>query len=419
MFSEKSSNVSGSNETIKIALVGCGSRGTGAAAQALQTKEPVKLWAMADLFEDRLESSLANLIKGQAADYDRDANSSLKDRIDVPPERRFVGFDAYQKAITSGADVVILATHPHFRPAHFEFAVQQGKHVFMEKPIALDAPGVRNILKTNEEAKRKDLKVSVGLMFRHHRCFQETVKRLQDGAIGPVLLVQCYWNTGFLRDTPPRPPEMSEMRYQLRNPYHFLWLSGDYIVDALLHQLDVACWLKGAHPINAQGQGGRTILSETQRGDIFDHHCVEYTFPDETKLFAQTREIGGCWSITGTQVRGPKGTADVGRGLIEGANAWKFRGQATNPYQIEHNVLFDAIRNNRPQNEVDIAATSTMTAIMGRMASYSGQMIDWNMAVNSTLRLGPEKYDYDAPAPVKAGPDGNYPVAIPGVTKAF
>ena len=419
MFSDNTSSVSGGNDTIKIALVGCGSRGTGAAAQALQTKGPVKLWAMADLFEDRLESSLANLVKGQAADYDRDANQSLKDRIDVPPERRFVGFDAYQKAISSGADVVILATHPHFRPTHFEFAVQQGKHVFMEKPIALDAPGVRSILKTNEEAKRKSLKVSVGLMFRHHHCFQETVKRLQDGAVGPIMLVQCYWNTGFLRDTPPRPPEMSEMRYQLRNPYHFLWLSGDYIVDALLHQLDVACWLKGAHPINAQGQGGRTIFSEAQRGDIFDHHFVEFTFPDETKLFAQTREIGGCWSITGTQVRGPKGTADVGRGLIEGANAWKFRGPTTNPYQVEHDVLFDAIRNNRPQNEVDIAATSTMTAIMGRMASYSGQMVDWNTAFNSTLRLGPEKYAFDAPAPVTAGADGNYPVPIPGVTKAF
>ena len=206
MFSDNTSSVSGGNDTIKIALVGCGSRGTGAAAQALQTKGPVKLWAMADLFEDRLESSLANLVKGQAADYDRDANQSLKDRIDVPPERRFVGFDAYQKAISSGADGVILATHPHFRPAHFEFAVQQGKHVFMEKPIALDAPGVRSILKTNEEAKRKNLKISVGLMFRHHHCFQETVKRLQDGAVGPVMLVQCYWNTGFLRDTPPRPP---------------------------------------------------------------------------------------------------------------------------------------------------------------------------------------------------------------------
>ena len=187
----------------------------------------------------------------------------------------------------------------------------------------------------------------------------------------------------------------------------------------MLHQLDVACWLKGAHPINAQGQGGRTIFSEAQRGDIFDHHFVEFTFPDETKLFAQTREIGGCWSITGTQVRGPKGTADVGRGLIEGANAWKFRGPTTNPYQVEHDVLFDAIRNNRPQNEVDIAATSTMTAIMGRMASYSGQMVDWNTAFNSTLRLGPEKYAFDAPAPVTAGADGNYPVPIPGVTKAF
>ena len=263
------------DDTIKVALIGCGSRGTGAAAQALRTAGPIKLWVMADLFADRLESSLAALVKGEKAEYDREAHGGLAAQIDVPPERRFVGFDAYRQAIDSGADLVILATPPHFRPQQFAYAVAQGKHLFMEKPLAVDAPGVRQILAANAEARRKNLKVGVGLMYRHHRRFQETVARLQEGAIGPIALLRAYWNTGFLRDMPGRPPEMSEMLYQLRNPYHFLWLSGDYFVDALLHFLDVCLWIKGAHPIRAQGQGGRQVESPTQHGDIFDHHAVE------------------------------------------------------------------------------------------------------------------------------------------------
>jgi myo-inositol 2-dehydrogenase / D-chiro-inositol 1-dehydrogenase len=407
------------DQRIKVALVGCGSRGTGAAAQALATKGPITLWAMADLFADRLESSLANLAKGEAADYDREAYQGLKAKIDVPPERQFVGFDAYQKAIASDVDLVILATPPHFRPSYYEYAVQHGKHVFLEKPLAVDAPGVRRIIEANKEAKRKNLKVSVGLMCRHNQSTQETVKRLQDGAIGPITLVRCYWNTGFLRDTSPRPADMSEMLYQLRNPYHFLWLNGDYFVDALLHNIDVACWAKGAFPISAQGQGGRIIYSDRQCGDIFDHHFVEYAFEDDTKMFAQMRVISGCWTMSGTELHGPKGTASVNHGEIRGANAWRFRGKMANPYQVEHDVLIDAIRRDRPHNEVDDAAASTLTAIMGRMASYSGKVVDWNTALNSTLRLGPEKYSLDAPAPVVADATGKYPVAVPGVSKVF
>jgi predicted dehydrogenase len=404
---------------IKVALIGCGSRGTGAASQALNTKGPIKLWAMADLFADRLEGSLASLVKGEAADYDREAHQGFASKIDVPKERRFVGFDAYQKAIDSGADLVLLATPPQFRPGHYEYAVRQGKHVFMEKPLAVDAPGIRRILAANDEAKRKNLKVVVGLMYRHNRCFQETIQRVRDGAIGPLHLIQCYWNTGFLRDTPPRPADMTELRYQLRNPYHFLWLGGDYFVDALLHNIDVACWLKGAHPISAQGQGGRLVVSESQRGDIFDHHFVEFTFSDGVKMFAQTREIGGCWSVTGSQAYGHAGQANIGTGVIQGANAWRFRDKAANPYQVEHDVLIDAIRRNQPHNEVDYAAMSTMTAIMGRMASYSGQMIKWDAAINSPQQLGPEKCSFDSPPPVMADANGNYPVAIPGVTKVL
>jgi predicted dehydrogenase len=411
-------SVSG-DDTIKVALVGCGSRGTGAASQVLQTKGPIKLWVMADLFEDRLEGSLANLTKGEKADYDRDAHEGLDSKIDVPPERRFVGFDAYQKAIASDVDLVILATPSHFRPIHYEYAVQQGKHVFMEKPLAVDAPGIRRILEANVEAKRKSLRVGVGLMYRHQQCIQEAVKRVQDGAIGSIPLTRCYWNTGFLRDTQPRPAAMSEMLYQLRNPYHFLWLSGDYFVDALLHNLDVACWAKGVYPINAQGQGGRVIWSDNQCGDIYDHHFVEFTFPDDSKMFAQMRVIGGCWGITGVQMQGLAGTANLIHGEIHGNQTWKFRGATPNPYQVEHDVLIDAIRNNREHNEVETAAKSTMTAIMGRMASYSGQMVDWDTAFNSTLHLGPEQYALDAQAPVVADAKGRYPVALPGVTKVF
>jgi myo-inositol 2-dehydrogenase / D-chiro-inositol 1-dehydrogenase len=407
------------DETIKVALVGCGSRGTGAVTQALRTKGPIKLWAMADLFADRLESSLAALLKGEQASYDREAHAGLASQIEVPPERRFTGFDAYRQAIASGVDLVILASPPHFRPMHFEYAVGQGKHLFMEKPLAVDAPGIRQILAANGEARKKDLKVGVGLMFRHHPTFRETVARVQEGAIGPIQLLRAYWNTGFLRDTPARDPGVREMVYQLRNPYHFLWLSGDYFVDALMHFLDVCLWVKDAHPEKAQGQGGRQMVSPMQNGDIFDHHAVEYTFADGTRMFATTRQIAGCWNSASAHVHGLTGCADVGRGRIEGQNAWRYRGRSVNPYQREHDVLLEAIRQGKPHNEVDYAARSTMTAILGRMASYSGQEIAWEAAIKSSVRLAPDRYAFDAKPPVAADATGRYPVATPGVTKVL
>jgi predicted dehydrogenase len=410
------------NETIKVALVGCGGRGTGAAAQALRTKGPIKLWAMADLFAGRLESSFANLTKGEQAGGDREAHGGFQSQIDVPPERRFVGFDAYQKAIDSGVDLVILATHSHFRPMHFEYAVKHGKHLFMEKPLAVDAPGIRRILATNKEAKQKNLKVGVGLMNRHNLRFQDTVKHVQEGAVGPISLIRCYWCVGGLHDTPPRPSEMTEMEYQLRNPLHFCWMGGDHIVDAMVHNIDLACWMKGAHPISALGQGGRIItpaLSKTQSGNTFDHHFIEYTFADESSMFVQVRAVPGCWSGGGVYARGPLGLASTEAGNIKGSKPWQFSGGGGMPYQVEHDVLIEAIRSNQPHNEVDYAAMSNMTGIMGRMASYSGQLVDWETAFNSTLRLGPEKYAFDAPAPVVADANGNYQVPIPGITKAF
>ena len=407
------------DDTLKVALIGCGSRGTGAVSQALATAGPVRLWAMADLFADRLESSLEHLTKGEASDYDREGYQGLAAKIEVPPERRFVGFDAYRQAIDSGVDVVILASPPHFRPAHFEYAVEQGKHIFAEKPLAVDAPGLRQIAAANEIAQQKRLKVGVGLMFRHSRAKQETVARLQQGAIGPISLITCYWNVGHIRDTAPRPESMSEMLYQLRNPYHFLWLNGDYVVDALLHYIDLGLWLKGTHPVQAQGQGGRQVIAATQPGDIFDHHTIEYTFDDGSILYAQTRQMPGCWNHAATEVLGSLGKADVTRGQIGGPKPWRFQGGSENPYQTEHDVLFHAIRHDQPHNEIATAVTSTMTAILGRMASYSGRLITWEEAWQATQRLGPETYALDGPAPITADLHGVYPVALPGLFQSL
>lgn len=405
------------DQTIKVALIGCGSRGTGAALQALNTRGPIKLWAMADLFADKLEASLHNLRHGEQAQYDREAHGGKSDRIDVPPQRCFVGFDAYQKAIDSGVDLVILAAHQHFRPEHFAYAVKQGKNVFMEKPLGVDVPGIRQVLAANEEARRKNLKIGVGLYMRHSRRVHETMARLRQGAIGPVAFMCCYFNMPFLRDTPPREPDMTEMHYQLRNPYHFVWLSGDYVVDALVHYFDLCLWLHGGHPATAQGQGGKHFNLSSQQGDTFDHHAVEYTFADGVKMFAQTRQATGCLIQSAAQIYGAKGSADLTRGKITGSAAWQLRGAIANPYQVEHDVLIDAIRNNRPYNDVEHAATATLVGIMGRMASYSGKVIAWDQVMNSKVSLSPQKYAFDAAPPVVADAAGRYPVAMPGTTK--
>jgi predicted dehydrogenase len=404
---------------ITVALVGCGGRGTGAAAQILSTPGPVKLWAMADLFSDRLEASFKALSKGMEARYDRVAHEGFGGRVEVPPERRFTGFDAYKQAIDSGVDLVILATHQHFRPLHFAYAVERGKNVFMEKPLAVDAPGIRQVLAANEEAKKKNLKVSVGLHNRHSPCVRETVQRVRDGALGPINLLRCYWNMSFLRDAEPRTPEMTEMVYQLRNPYRFQWLSGDYIVDALMHYLDIANWIKGARPVSAQGMGGRTFYVPEQPGDIFDHHAVEFAYEDGTVMIGFTRQMQRCWNSSSVHANGPKGTANITRGKITGQSEWQFSGPPVSPYQLEQDALMAAIRQDKPHNEVEYAAQATMTGILGRMASYSGQMIRWDDATKSELRLVPERYGFDAKPPVMADANGRYPVPTPGVTKAL
>ena len=409
------------DETIKVALVGCGGRGTGAAAQALKTAGPVKLWAMADVFEDKLESSLTALIKGQEGRYDREKHAGFSDRIDVPPERRFVGWEAYKKAIDSGVDLVILTTFPHFRPMQYEYAVAKGKHVFMEKPVAVDASGIRKILAANEVAKKKNLKVGVGLQRRHHPAYEETMTRLQEGAIGPIQLLLCYWNSGMASKLDPR-GDLSEMEFQMRNKYFFTWLAGDHIVEQHIHNLDVCNWIMDNHPVECNGMGGRMYRNGREHGNIFDHHYVEYTYADGTKMYSQCRHVPKCFNKVTEHAQGLKGTValDNRSGVIEAGDAsWRFRGKKANPYQIEHDCLFDAVRNDKPYNEADYGALSTMTAIMGRMATYSGKVVKWDEALASTVELAPDRYAWDGTPPVVPNADGCYPCAMPGVTKVL
>ena len=406
------------DDTLKVALIGCGGRGTGAATQILSTNAPVKLWAMADTFADRIETSHAGLVKGQGSRYDREAHQGYANKIDVPPERRFVGFDAYKQAVDSGVDVVILATSPHFRPIHFEYAVAQGKHVFMEKPVAVDAPGIRQVLAAAQQAKEKNLKVGVGLQRHHHKVYQETIEKVRSGVLGELIYLRANWNGGYLWAV-NRTPEMSEMEYQMRNWNYFTWLSGDHDVEQHVHNLDICYWILGKTPAEANGMGGRQVRKGSLYGQIFDHHAVEFTYDDGVKVFSQCRQMQGCTNDVSEHVYGTKGTCDVGRGQITGETKWRCRARAANPYQVEHDVLVDAIRNDKPHMEAEYAAYATMTAIMGRMATYSGKTVTWDEALNSDLRLAPEAYTMAANPPVMPNEQGLYPVAVPGVTKAW
>lgn len=399
---------SSSNETLKIALIGCGGRGTGAANQALSTPGSTKLVALADVRPEQLEKCLNTLKAGKA------------EQVDVSPEHQFTGFDGYQKAIAL-ADVVILATSPGFRPIHFAEAVRQGKNIFMEKPVATDAPGIKQVLASAQEAKAKNLKVGVGLQRHHKAGYLETVKRIQDGALGDLQVLRCYWDGGS-RDGVERMPGETEMHYQIRNWYYFTWLSGDHIVEQHVHNIDVVNWIKGAHPVRAQGMGGRQVRNAKRHGQIFDHHFVEFEYADGTRMFSQCRQIPRCWPNISEHALGAKGEAELNNDrdlfAIKGSNPWRHqrRGRPIDPYQQEHDDLFDAIRNNKPYNEAEYGATSTMTGILGRMATYSGLQIEWDDAINSKIELLPKTFSWDALPLVLPDSEGFYPVAVPGKT---
>lgn len=390
------------SDTLKIALVGCGGRGSGAANQALNVPG-TKLVAMADAFKDRLEGALNNIKQAQGA------------KVDVPAERQFVGFDGYKQAIAL-ADVVILATPPGFRPFHFEEAVKQGKHVFMEKPVATDGPGVRRVLAAAAEAKAKNLKVGVGLQRHHQPGYIETLKRIHDGAIGDITSLRVYWNDGGVWVN-PRKPGQTEMEYQMRNWYYFNWLCGDHICEQHIHNLDVGNWIKNAYPVRCHGMGGRQVRTAKEYGEIFDHHAVEYEYADGSRMYSQCRHIRGAWSSVSEHCVGTKGHADVSGHQIRvtGADAWRFRGtKAVDPYQQEHDDLFAAIRSNTEFNEAFNGAKSSLTAIMGRMATYSGKMVDWDAALNSNITLSPDAFTWDAAMKSLPDAEGFYPIAVPG-----
>jgi predicted dehydrogenase len=400
-----------SSDTLKLALIGCGGRGSGAADQALSTEGPVKLVAMADIFKDRLENSLRNL------------SEKHKDRVDVPDDRQFIGFDAYKQAIAA-ADVVILSTPPGFRPMMFEEAVKQGKHIFTEKPVATDAPGVRRFLAAAEESKKKGLKVVVGLQRHYDEGYRETIKRLHDGEIGNIVAMRCYWDgqTPWLHTRADLEKQygrkLTEMEYQLRNWYYFQWICGDHIVEQHIHNIDVINWVKGGYPVRAQGMGGCEVRKGPDYGEIFDHHAVEFEYADGSRCFSFCRHIHGCWDNVSEHVIGTKGNCDVSSHIIRGTEKpWRFKKDgARNPYQQEHDELFDAIRNDKPINDAERGAKSTMTAIFGRMATYSGKMLEWDKALNSSVNLFPDKLAFDAMPKVLPDANGMYKLPVPGQT---
>ena len=407
---------SGSDEVIKVALVGCGGRGTGAAMQALLSKQNVKLVAMADAFKDRLDDCYKRLNSDDTSDSG--AKESVKSKIDVPEERRFVGFDAYQKAIPL-ADVVILATPPGFRPIHFEEAIKQGKHVFMEKPVATDPAGVKKVLAAAELAKQKKLNVVVGLQRHYQNSYRELYKRKNQ--IGDITSAQAWWNNDgvWVRK---RKYAMTEMEYQMRNWYYFNWLCGDHINEQHIHNIDVVNWFKEGYPVKAQGMGGREVRKGKDHGEIFDHHFVEFEYADGSILNSQCRHQPKTMAKVDELLIGTKGKIQAGAANIvdhKGKVLYQYdKTKENNPYQTEHDELFAAIaKGDYKFADAENGAYSTMTSILGRMATYSGQVISWDKALNSGIDLQPKVYDWNAAPPVLPNDDGFYPVAVPGVTK--
>jgi predicted dehydrogenase len=413
----KANYFSGADAVIKVALIGCGGRGTGAAMQALLTKQNVKLVAMADAFKDRIESAYKQLNADDLSDWSG-VKGNVKNKIDVPEERMFVGFDAYQKAIPL-ADVIILTTPPGFRPIHFEEAVKQGKHIFMEKPVATDPNGVMRVLKAAEEAKKKKLNVVVGLQRHYQNSYRELFKRKDQ--IGEIVSAQAWWNNDGVWVN-PRKEGQTEMEYQMRNWYYFNWLCGDHITEQHIHNIDVINWFKGGYPVKAQGMGGRQVRKGKDHGEIFDHHYVEFHYADGSILNSQCRHIPKTMAKVDELLTGTKGKIFCGAGNItdlKGKVLYQFDQKTeNNPYQTEHDELFAAIaKGEYKYADAENGAKSTMTSILGRLATYTGQVVEWDKALNSGMDIQPKTYAFDAAPPILPGADGYYPVAVPGVTK--
>lgn len=392
--------------TLKVGLIGCGGRGTGAAIQALTADPDVVITAMGDVFSDRLEEAYTAI------------SQVFPEKTKVDKASKFTGFDAYKKVIESDVDVVILTTPPSFRPDHLTAAIAAGKHVFCEKPVAVDAPGVRKVLEAAKKAKEKNLSLVSGFTFRFDFAKRALFKKVLNGEIGKVMTVSSTRNGGELWYK-PRQAGWTDMEYQMRNWYYYNWLSGDFIVEMIVHSLDMMTWAMGDKmPLRATGSGGRQVRVDEKYGNIYDHFAIEYEYENGARGFSFSRQQPGCSTRNSVEVAGTEGNAvvNLGRGLheITGKNKWVYDGEKNNPYQTQHDELFASIRNGKAVNEGDMMANSTMLAIFSRMVAYSGKTLTWEEAFNSQQVLGPPNdsfswdYKYKSPDP-----------AIPGVTKVL
>ena len=392
-------HAAGSDE-IRVGLIGCGGRGTGAAVDVANATPGVKIVAMAEAFKDRLETSRATLQK------------EIGDKLDVPDERCFVGFDAYEKVLAADVNYVILATPPGFRPMHLKAAVAAGKHVFAEKPVAVDSPGIRTCLEVYEQAKAKGLGIAAGTLYRHSTAHRETMNRLHAGDIGDLVSARAYYNTGTLwfRE---RQPGWTDMEWQMRDWYYFTWLSGDHIVEQHVHNLDVMNWAFRAHPIRCVAVGGRQVRTAPAFGHIYDHFCTDFEYENGAHLMSMCRQMENCENNVSNAFGGTKGTCEIIPGrkwAIKSSKPWKFDGDDINAYVQEHTDLIESIRAGKPINELKNIAESTLTGIMGRMAAYTGKLVTWEQAMESEENLMPEKLDWNASLAVP-------PVAMPGQTE--
>ncbi|MFG0330186.1 MAG: Gfo/Idh/MocA family protein [Phycisphaerales bacterium] len=388
----------GGSDTVRLGLIGCGGRGTGAAWNAMEASSNARLVAMADVFQDRLDGSRSHL-------------KQLGERGAVKDDQCYVGFDAYQQLIDHGeVDLVLLATPPHFRPIHFDAAIKGGKHVFMEKPVAVDPWGVRTVIAAGESADEQGLSVVTGTQRRHERSYLTAMEQLADGVIGEVTSARCYWNQGGLW-MHPRQDAWTDMEWQLRNWLYFTWLSGDHIVEQHIHNLDVVNWAMGDHPESCLGMGGRQVRTDPAYGHIFDHFAIEYRYPGDRWAQSMCRQTEGCATRVEEILTGTRGEMRLRPGAAEatGAHSWRFEGENPNPYVEEHRHLFESLRGEGPRlNEAKQVAESTLTAIMGRMSAYTGQEVTWDQALHSDLELAPNAYAFgDLPTPE---------VAVPGKT---
>jgi predicted dehydrogenase len=395
----RSAHAAGS-DAIRIGLIGCGGRGSGAALNALEASPRTRIVALADVFQDRIDDR-----RGPLAERD--------ERAKVADDRCYVGFDAYKALLADGdVDMVILATPPHFRPMHLEAAVKTGCHVFMEKPVAVDPAGIRKVIAAGEEAGRKGLSIVAGTQRRHQKCYHAAMKKIRDGAIGEIVGGSCYWNQGGLWCA-ERQPDWSDMEWQLRNWLYFTWLSGDHIVEQHVHNIDVMNWAIGTHPAKALGMGGRQVRTDPVYGHIFDHFAIQFDYSGDVHVLSMCRQIDGCANRVNEVIRGSRGVAvtDWSTPHIRGETSWRFEGDNPNPYVLEHKDLVASITGEGTHyNEARQVAESTLCAIMGRMSAYTGQEVTWEQAMSSKLDLSPPEYSFEVELPVP-------PVAMPGQTE--